>query len=226
MTQITIGDEIPNFCAAIVEARGVTLGASTPRINEYCDRVVASVTEHGMVGGEIRLRNVRDLLRSGGYKPAGRNKPAQEYLLRTAMRDGRLPRILNAVDLINVVSLCSGLPISLLSLDKIGESLTIRYGRERESYPFNEAQQSLELKGLICVCAREGETSRPVGSPVKDSMRGKVSDADRNVVAIVYGSLKTAGRDELRHWGRELAQRFSRWCQATSVEDWLVESST
>src|SRR5881392_2583557 len=61
--------------------------------------------------GAVRTA-VRDLLRKGGFKPTGRSKPASEYLLR-AVGDGTLSSINLAVDVCNVVSLHSGLPIDL-----------------------------------------------------------------------------------------------------------------
>src|SRR5437899_5659680 len=51
---------------------------------------------------------VRQLLRHGGFKPAGRSKPASEYLIK-AVEEGRLASINLAVDFCNIVSLHSGL---------------------------------------------------------------------------------------------------------------------
>src|SRR5688572_16470212 len=59
---------------------------------------------------------LRRLLRHGGFKPTGRSKPASEYLLRAA-GEGKLTSINLAVDACNVVSLHSGLPISVVDLD-------------------------------------------------------------------------------------------------------------
>src|SRR5687767_15036533 len=53
---------------------------------------------------------VRALFRHGGFKPTGRSKPASEYLIR-AVSEGVLSSINLAVDVCNVVSLHSGLPI-------------------------------------------------------------------------------------------------------------------
>src|SRR5712691_409069 len=50
---------------------------------------------------------VRALLRHGGFKPAGRSKPASEYLVR-AVEAGALASINPAVDVCNVVSCHSG----------------------------------------------------------------------------------------------------------------------
>src|SRR5690606_33116896 len=47
---------------------------------------------------------IRDMLRHGGYRPAGRGKPASEYLLRAAT-EGTLGSINLAVDACNVISL-------------------------------------------------------------------------------------------------------------------------
>src|SRR5262249_45240423 len=58
---------------------------------------------------------VRALLGHGGFKPAGRSKPASEYLVR-AVSDGALSTINAAVDVCNIVSLHSGLPISVVDL--------------------------------------------------------------------------------------------------------------
>src|SRR5262249_46884298 len=60
---------------------------------------------------------VRELLRHGGFKPAGRSKPASEYLIRAAT-EGKLASINMAVDVCNIVSLHSGLPISVVDLDR------------------------------------------------------------------------------------------------------------
>src|SRR5437764_2988004 len=60
---------------------------------------------------------VRVLLRHGGFKPSGRSKPASEYLIR-AVADGALSSINACVDVCNIVSLHSGLPISVVDLAK------------------------------------------------------------------------------------------------------------
>jgi len=100
---------------------------------------------------------VRGLLRRGGFKPSGRNKPASEYLAQAA-REGRFPRINNLVDVNNLISLESGLPISLLDLAAVGERAEIRYGAPGEKYVFNSGGQEIELAGLICVLLNDSET--------------------------------------------------------------------
>jgi DNA/RNA-binding domain of Phe-tRNA-synthetase-like protein len=73
---------------------------------------------------EVRL-HVRNLLRERGFKPTGRNKPASEYPIK-ASTDGILSPINLAVDVCNVVSLHSGLPISVVDLDQLQEPLYVK----------------------------------------------------------------------------------------------------
>ena len=133
---------------------------------------------------------VRAMLRRGGFKPSGRNKPASQYLAQAA-REGRFPRINNLVDVINLLSLESGLPISLLDLAAVGDWGEIRYGREGEKYVFNASGQEIEVEGLVCVC---GEKGSPVGTPVKDSMAGKIKDGTTDVIGVAYGLREVVGR--------------------------------
>src|SRR5512143_4024177 len=68
---------------------------------------------------------IRNLLREGGFKPSGRSKPASEYLI-AAHAENRFPRINAAVDACNVASLFSGLPISLIDLDRVSGPLRVQ----------------------------------------------------------------------------------------------------
>ena len=80
---------------------------------------------------------VRGLLRHGGYKPTGRGKPSSEYLVRAAS-EGALGSINLAVDACNAVSLHSGLPISVVDLDRARPPLRVgiaERGRATSSTP-------------------------------------------------------------------------------------------
>src|SRR5439155_2801681 len=78
---------------------------------------------------------VRSLLRQGGFKPTGRSKPASEYLIK-AVGDKKLSSINLAVDACNAVSLHSGLPISVVDLDRVRPPLGIRVAPAGASYVF------------------------------------------------------------------------------------------
>ena len=132
---------------------------------------------------------VRNLLRHTGYKPAGRGKPAPEYLA-AAFADQRFPQIGVVVDACNVVSLWSGLPISVVDLDLLDGALAIRAAPAGSSYVFNPSGQVIDASGLLCLHDARG----PSGTPVKDAQRTKTHDGSRNVLAIVWGTRALAGR--------------------------------
>lgn len=219
MIKVAIDPSVSNLTVGLVEGRGLTISPSNEPLREYCQSVVATVIQEGLAGGENRRAAVRALLRAGGFKPAGRNKPAQEYLLRTVTEQEAIPSIYNAVDLINAVSLASGLPISLVALERVPPALLIRYGKAGESYIFNPSGQELDVEGLICVCSHD---DHPWGSPVKDSMNAKVNEDDADVVACVFAPSDCVEREELLGTINKLQEGFRNWCDADQTEAWLL----
>lgn len=213
---VTIAPQVQDVSLGIVVAHGIQIGPSPAALQEWSAVHVASVLQNGMAGGEPRREAVRAMIRAGGFKPAGRNKPAQEYLLRTITEAGAIPAILNAVDILNVISLKSGLPISLLAANRIGPHATLRYGLPEEKFVFNKSGQELDIHGLICICATDGPSVTPLGSPIKDSMQGKVTETDQDVVAFIYAPATVVTANELSHWSQQLAEALHQYCQATT----------
>lgn len=124
---------------------------------------------------------LRDMLRQRGFKPTGRSKPSSEYLLR-ASAEGALPPINPAVDTCNALSLHSGIPMSVLDLDKLTPPLAIRCASQGESYVFNAAGQVITLGGLPCLYDAVG----PCANAVKDAQRTKTSDGTRRTLSILW----------------------------------------
>jgi DNA/RNA-binding domain of Phe-tRNA-synthetase-like protein len=152
---------------------------------------------------EVR-RQVRDLLRRGGYRPTGRGKPASEFLL-SAVLEGRLARINNLVDACNFASLQRALPISIFDADLLGDDPSVRLARPGESYVFNPSGQRMDIAGLPVIC--RGPEQEPVGNAVKDSMLCKVHAGTRRVSAVVYASTRIAD-SYLRATLQELTRLF------------------
>lgn len=137
---------------------------------------------------------VRDLLRQHGYKPTGRGKPASEYLVR-AVTEGKLGRINPIVDTLNAVSLHSGLPISVVDLDKCQlheAKLRIAIAESESEYIFNASGQTMKLDGLLCLFDGDG----PCANAVKDSQRTKTSDRTTRSLVIIWGSNQLPGRTQ------------------------------
>ena len=126
---------------------------------------------------------VRDLLRAHGYRPTGRGKPSSEYLVN-AVGEGKLGSINAAVDAGNVVSLHSGLPISVVDRDQLRGAPRIDVPGPGSAYVFNRSGQTIDVAGLVSLCDDDG----PCANAVKDAQRTKTSPATTRVLAIVWGS--------------------------------------
>jgi len=150
---------------------------------------------------EVRLK-VRDLLRHGGFKPTGRSKPASEYLIKAATNE-KLEAINLAVDVCNVVSLHSGLPISVIDLDLANEPLSIQIAEPGTSYVFNASGQLIDVGKLLCLFDAEGACA----NAVKDSQRTKTHPQTRRTLTVIWGTNELAGRTAAAAaWYRQLLQ--------------------
>jgi DNA/RNA-binding domain of Phe-tRNA-synthetase-like protein len=155
---------------------------------------------------------VRDLLRKAGFKPTGRSKPASEYLLRAAT-ETQLSPINPAVDACNVASLHSGLPISVVDLERVRPPLRIALAPADTDYVFNASGQVIDVGHLICLMDAEG----PCANAVKDAQRTKTSPATVQTLSVVWGTRDLPGRAAATAtWYRELLEKLGARTQALS----------
>jgi DNA/RNA-binding domain of Phe-tRNA-synthetase-like protein len=173
--------------------------AETPASGEVTKLLKADAAAPLRSGDPVRSA-VRDLLRHGGYKPTGRGKPASEYLIRAAA-EGQLLPINAAVDACNAVSLHSGLPISVVDLDRAIEPLRIAVAREGARYVFNASGQEIDLQGLLCLFDADG----PCANAVKDAQRTKTCAETKRTLSVVWGTRALPGlAARAAAWYREL----------------------
>lgn len=166
-----------------------------------------------MARSEAVRAAVRDLLRTHGYKPTGRGKPASEYLVKAA-EAGRLGGINLAVDACNVVSLHSGLPISVIDLDRAAPPLHVAVGAEDAAYVFNASGQEIRVDGLLCLHDAEG----PCANAVKDSQRTKTHEGTRRTLSLVWGTRDLPGRAaEAAAWYRRLLEEADAATEAVEL---------
>lgn len=185
--ELTKSPELEHISLGAVELKNVQIQSSTDALRQWSNTIAIHAVQVAEQPESEALRQaVRQMLRYGSFKASGRSKPAQEYLLRCATQDGALPNINAPVDILNTISLEVGLPISLLSISKCSPLLFVRRGLVGESYAFNSTGQDLNVTDLVVVCDRSAQPDRPVGSPIKDSMAGKIEANDTHLVAIVY----------------------------------------
>ncbi|MDJ0764386.1 MAG: phenylalanine--tRNA ligase beta subunit-related protein [Myxococcota bacterium] len=132
----------------------------------------------GKVPGVI---DTRRLFRAVGLEPTKR-RPSSEALLRRVIRGQSLNRIHPLVDMCNLVSLVSLIPVGLYDLSNIaGDTVTIQLGDPSWRYDgFRELQ--VNLAGRLCAADAIG----PFGSPTSDSLRTGIRGLVPNALVILY----------------------------------------
>lgn len=216
----------------MVQATGCSIGPSGPAllalIRQEVDSIKAAAPSDGQTasadgrpaseGSGSVLHGVRDavraMLRSGGFKPSGRAKPASEYLAQAA-REDRFPVINSAVDVNNYLSLQSGLPVSLLDAGAFsGGAARLRICGPGESYVFNASGQTLDLAGLACICDDSGKA---LGNAVKDSMAAKLGPDSHNLFGFIYAPRSCISTSQLEQLGKRFADLLREHCGAQSA---------
>lgn len=151
---------------------------------------------------------VRQLLRHDGFKPAGRSKPASEYLMK-AVAENRLAPINLAVDVCNIVSLHSGLPISVVDLDRSKEPFRVKPAEPDTNYVFNASGQTIDVGGLLCLFDANG----PCANAVKDAQRTKTDASTRRTLSLIWGAKALPGRaGQTSAWYQSLLEGCGAVC--------------
>lgn len=186
---------------AFVTIFPVSLGEITP-FGELTE-LLSLEAEAPLASCDQVRKEIRDLLRHGGFRPTGRSKPASEYLVKAA-KESSLSPINVAVDACNAVSLHSGLPISVVDLDLARDPFRVGISPQGTSYIFNPSGQSIDVSGLLCLFDAEG----PCANAVKDAQRTKTGPATRRTLSLIWGTQQLPGlAADAQRWYQELLER-------------------
>ncbi|NMB76101.1 MAG: hypothetical protein GYA21_13350 [Myxococcales bacterium] len=206
---------------ALIWAEGLPCCEGAPELPAWAREAAERVQAAGETIWPAGLKErVRAMLRHGKYRPAGRGKPASEFLLQAALA-GEFPNLPPPVLANNVVSLESGYPGSLFDAARTGPELLLRRGRVGESYVFNASGQAIDLTDLLLVCRRAGLAWVPCGNPVKDSQETKVHPGTKDVLAVLFAPADESP-ERLEHHAQRFAELLSARCGAARVGYALV----
>lgn len=164
------------------------------------------------------LESPQILATRAGYKALGKDparyRGSAEALLRRIIAGKGLPQINAVVDIINLVSVESRLPIGLYDLAHVSGDIVFRSGREGETYK-GIGKYDLNLEGLPVFCDAVG----PHGSPTSDSERTMVTSETKRVLAVIVSFGSKEGLERWTQRMRELLQRYAsaKECEASVV---------
>ena len=162
------------------------------------------------------VSQTRTLYRALGKDP-NRYRVASEALCRRVIRGLGLYRIDTLVDLINLVSMKSGYPISGLDADKlVGDTLTMGVGEEGEEYN-GIGRGLLNISGMPVYRDSLGG----VATPTSDEERTKITIETRTLQMNINGFGEEMPMEEAVAWSVELLRKYAG---ATDVEFDIVRS--
>src|SRR6201998_1520894 len=127
----------------------------------------------------VQVETTRKAYKALGKDPA-RYRGSAEALLRRMITGKGLPQINAVVDVINLVSVESRLPIGLYDLAHVRGDVVFRAGRPGETYK-GIGKYDLNLESLPLFADAEG----PHGSATSDSERTMVTLETKEVLAIL-----------------------------------------
>lgn len=174
-----------------------------------CEQAVLRLPKPRAVLESPQIVATRAAYKALGKDPA-RYRGSAEALLRRVIAGKGLPRINAVVDIINLVSVESRLPIGLYDLAHVQGDIVFRAGRAGETYK-GIGKYDLNLEGLPVFCDALG----PHGSPTSDSERTMVTGGTKHVFAVI---ISFGGNEGLDRWIHRMSKLFARYASGTGCE--------
>ena len=164
------------------------------------------------------LESPQILATRAAYKALGKDparyRGSAEALLRRVIAGKGLPRIDAVVDIINLVSVESRLPIGLYDLTHVQGDIVFRTGRAGETYK-GIGKYDLNLEGLPVFCDAIGSH----GSPTSDSERTMVTSETKNVLAVI---ISFGGKESLDRWTQRMSELFMQYASGSGCETQII----
>ena len=186
--------------AALVEAAA----SPEPLLEELrqCAQSISALPDPRSVLESPQILATRAAYKALGKDPA-RYRGSAEALVRRVIAGKGLPQINAVVDIINLVSVESRLPIGLYDVASVQGQIVFRAGRAGETYK-GIGKYDLNLEGLPVFCDELG----PHGSPTSDSERTMVTSATKHVLAVI---ISFGGAEGLDRWTTRMSELFQRF---------------
>ena len=220
LPKIIIDERIKNVCPelkiGLIKARVDNVEPSAELWAEIEREAAAIVGKYELLEVNKRpaVAQTRALYRALGKDP-NRYRVASEALCRRVIRGLGLYRIDTLVDLINLVSMKSGYPISGLDADKlVGDTLVMGVGEEGELYN-GIGRGLLNISGMPVYRDEKGG----VATPTSDEERTKITLDTCTLQMNINGFGEEMPMEEAVAWSVELLKRYA---SATDIETAIV----
>jgi len=161
-----------------------------------------------------QVETVRKAYKALGKDPA-RYRGSAEALLRRIVAGKSFPQINAVVDVINLVSVESRLPIGLYDVAHVVGDIIFRAGRAGETYK-GIGKYDLNLEGLPLFADDQG----PHGSATSDSERTMVTSKTAEILGVI---ISFGGPEGLDRWTQRMSALLMEHAGAQNVETRVVK---
>lgn len=186
LPEITIDDNIknlfPDLQLGIFIAR-VSVTESGPGILRKIDEVserIRSLYSIEMISSIPAIQQTKNAYRKFGKDPS-RYRPSAEALTRRIVNGKSLYQVNNIVDILNIISIETGLSIGGYNYNKINGSIKLSKGKPGEPYDaIGRGMLNMEDLPLLY------DNSGPFGCPTSDSTRTMITPDTNNFLMIIF----------------------------------------
>jgi len=177
MPTITVAPQLAGVCrpvAAWLDDVTVLEG------DEGIDRRLAEVERALREQPPSNVAPTRTMYKRVGLDPT-KTRPSSEALLRRVLKGDPLPRVNSLVDVCNWCSVEFQLPYGLYDRARLEGTVSLRLGRDGESYP-GIRKDEVHVGGRMTLADERGA----FGNPTSDSARTMVTTATTSALVVVF----------------------------------------
>jgi DNA/RNA-binding domain of Phe-tRNA-synthetase-like protein len=209
--------ELPEVKLGVVEADGVRVAAASEALAQLMDATCAHKQKQftmDTLAEATPVRAVRGMFRAWGVDPS-KYRPSSEALLRRVVQGKGLYRVLNVVDIGNVGSIETGWPFGCYDRAHLRPPVVFRHGAPGETYE-GIGKRTWHLEGRPVLADAEG----PFGSPISDSTRTMITEAARDILAVIYAP-RSASEASIEEAMKLLGERLKEFGEASATRTFL-----
>src|SRR6202166_4728788 len=217
--QVTIDAQVKAKCSktalACVTASVEAPGSPAELVGELknCEQAILRLPEPRAVLESAQILATRAAYKALGKDPA-RYRGSAEALVRRVIANKGLPRINAVVDVINLVSVESRLPVGLYDLAAVSGDIVFRAGRASETYK-GIGKYDLNLEGLPLFADAMG----PHGTATSDSERTMVTASTKNIIALI---VSFGGAADLPRWTQRMCELLTLYAAAQNCQSSVI----
>ena len=220
MTEITISQYIkeilPDLVLGCIEC-DVTISEENIELWQEIETISHAIIHAGElaeVGSHPAIKASRIAYRRCGKDPA-RYRLSSEALMRRIVKGQQLSRINNVVDLVNLVSLKSGMSIGGYDVNEIVGPVVFDVGKKSEPYEaINRGDLNIEFLPVF------RDSVSAFGSPTSDSVRTSVTGNTKRFLMVIVGFSGNISTADTVDQSVELLKKYAK---AENIETTILK---